>query len=119
MLPGSACPYRTGELTRDMLTAQGFEITLLPALTDVDQVDDVAAVAEMRAALAAAMTDLPDRSRIVLTLRDAEDYSSGEVCALLGITAVSQRVILHRARATVRSRLETYFTTTGEAYARR
>ncbi len=102
-----------------MLTAQGFEITLLPALTDVDQVDDVAAVAEMRAALAAAMTDLPDRSRIVLTLRDAEDYSSGEVCALLGITAVSQRVILHRARATVRSRLETYFTTTGEAYARR
>ncbi|APE34820.1 RNA polymerase subunit sigma-24 [Nocardia mangyaensis] len=75
--------------------------------------------AEMRAVIAAAMTDLPDRSRTVLILRDAEGYSSDEVCALLGITAVNQRVILHRARATVRTRLETYFTTTGEVYARR
>ncbi|MGA6206364.1 RNA polymerase sigma factor [Nocardia testacea] len=74
---------------------------------------------EMRSVIAAAMTELPDRSRIVLTLRDAKGYSSDEVCALLGITAVNQRVILHRARATVRSRLETYFTATGDTYARR
>ncbi|WP_030523484.1 RNA polymerase sigma factor [Nocardia rhamnosiphila] len=74
---------------------------------------------EIRSVIAAAMTELPDRSRIVLTLRDAEGYSSDEVCALLGITAGNQRVILHRARATVRSRLETYFTATGDTFARR
>ncbi|GAA5057644.1 RNA polymerase sigma factor [Nocardia callitridis] len=73
---------------------------------------------EMREIIAAAMTELPDRSRIVLTLRDAEGYSSDEVCELLGITAGNQRVILHRARAAVRVRLENYLALAGESRAR-
>lgn len=64
---------------------------------------------EVRAQVAAALAQLPVRQRIVITLRDVEGYSSAEVCSILDISAVNQRVLLHRARAFVRGRLEDYF----------
>lgn len=64
---------------------------------------------ETLARVRAAIDDLPAQHRRVITLRDVEDWSSAEVCALLGLTAANQRVILHRARARVRESLESYF----------
>jgi RNA polymerase sigma factor (sigma-70 family) len=64
---------------------------------------------EVRTRIDAAVSDLPDRQRIVITLRDIEGYSSAEVCTILEISAANQRVLLHRARAAVRGRLEEYF----------
>jgi RNA polymerase sigma-70 factor (ECF subfamily) len=66
---------------------------------------------EVRAQVARALAELPDRQRVVITLRDVEGYGSDEVCSILDITAANQRVLLHRARAFVRSRLEEYFAT--------
>jgi RNA polymerase sigma-70 factor (ECF subfamily) len=66
---------------------------------------------EVRTQVAEALTELPDRQRVVITLRDVEGYGSDEVCSILDITAANQRVLLHRARAFVRSRLEEYFAT--------
>jgi RNA polymerase sigma-70 factor (ECF subfamily) len=57
-----------------------------------------------------ALGSLPARYRVVVTLRDIEGYGSDEVCELLGISAGNQRVLLHRARAAIRLRLEDYFT---------
>ncbi|TDO33869.1 RNA polymerase sigma-70 factor (ECF subfamily) [Kribbella sp. VKM Ac-2527] len=68
---------------------------------------------EVRATVAAAIDGLPPRQRVVLTLRDIDGHSADDVCALLEITTANQRVLLHRARAAVRSHLERYFTTTG------
>jgi RNA polymerase sigma-70 factor (ECF subfamily) len=68
---------------------------------------------EARAMLDAVLADLPHRQRVVITLRDVDGYSSEEVCSILDITAANQRVLLHRARAVVRRRLEDYFTTSG------
>lgn len=65
---------------------------------------------EVRALLAAALDGLPDRQRAVITLRDVEGYGSDEVCELLEISSANQRVLLHRARASVRGRLEQYYT---------
>jgi RNA polymerase sigma-70 factor, ECF subfamily len=64
---------------------------------------------EVRSRIEAAVRDLPHRQRIVITLRDIEGYSSAEVCTILEISAANQRVLLHRARAAVRGRLEEYF----------
>ncbi|MDT9691855.1 sigma-70 family RNA polymerase sigma factor [Streptomyces sp. P9(2023)] len=64
---------------------------------------------EARAVITAALDELPARLRTVITLRDVEGYESQEVCTLLGITPGNQRVLLHRARAAVRARLEDYF----------
>ena len=70
---------------------------------------------ETRRTLDAALADLPHRQRAVITLRDVDGYTSDEVCAILDITAANQRVLLHRARATVRGRLERYFATASSA----
>lgn len=64
---------------------------------------------ETLARVSAAIADLPPLHRQVITLRDVEGWSSPEVCDALGLTPGNQRVVLHRARAQVRSRLETYF----------
>ncbi|MCM2422626.1 RNA polymerase sigma factor [Streptomyces sp. RKAG293] len=64
---------------------------------------------EARVVITAALAELPARLRTVITLRDVEGYDSQEVCTLLGISPGNQRVLLHRARAAVRARLEEYF----------
>ena len=53
-----------------------------------------------------AIDALPESQRIVITLRDVTGLDAEEVCEALGITHVNQRVLLHRARARVRTRLE-------------
>jgi len=67
---------------------------------------------EIRGQVAAALAALPERQRIVITLRDVEGYDSDEVCSILEISAANQRVLLHRARAFVRGKLEEYFAAT-------
>lgn len=54
----------------------------------------------------AAMAELPENQRAVLTLRDIEGWSGEEVCNALGLSESNQRVLLHRARARVRTALE-------------
>jgi RNA polymerase sigma-70 factor (ECF subfamily) len=51
---------------------------------------------------------LPDRQRMVVTLRDMLGLDSREVCELLDITVANQRVLLHRGRAAIRQVLEDY-----------
>jgi RNA polymerase sigma-70 factor (ECF subfamily) len=56
----------------------------------------------------AAIGQLPDSQRIVITLRDVEGLSAPEVCDLLDISEANQRVLLHRARTKARAALERY-----------
>ena len=66
---------------------------------------------ELGARITDAVDRLPHRQRLVITLRDIEGYDASEVCALLDITPANQRVLLHRARAAVRERIEDYVIT--------
>ncbi|MCI0552763.1 MAG: RNA polymerase sigma factor [Anaerolineae bacterium] len=53
-----------------------------------------------------AINELPEHQRTVITLRDMNELSSQEICNILGISETNQRVLLHRARASVRQTLE-------------
>jgi RNA polymerase sigma-70 factor (ECF subfamily) len=64
---------------------------------------------EARERLREAIGALPETQQAVLTLRDVEGLDSEEVCELLDLSPGNQRVILHRARARVRTALERYF----------
>jgi RNA polymerase sigma-70 factor (ECF subfamily) len=64
---------------------------------------------EVLALLDRALETLPARQRLVVTLRDVQDLTSQEVCAVLGITPQNQRVLLHRGRAALRRALEDYY----------
>ena len=81
--------------------------------------EDQVLAGEVRRTIGAAVTDLPARQRIVITLRDLEGYTAEEVCDILEITPANQRVLLHRARAAVRGTLEVYFAGPGEDPAER
>jgi RNA polymerase sigma-70 factor (ECF subfamily) len=71
--------------------------------------EDRVLTGEVRQVIKDALAGLPARYRVVVSLRDIEGYGSDEVCELLGISAGNQRVLLHRARAQIRRRLEAYF----------
>jgi RNA polymerase sigma-70 factor (ECF subfamily) len=71
--------------------------------------EDAAVAGEIRGEVARALTELPERQRIVVALRDVHGMSSDEVCAALAISAANQRVLLHRGRARLRVALEDYY----------
>jgi RNA polymerase sigma-70 factor (ECF subfamily) len=55
-----------------------------------------------------AIDQLPPAQRAVITMRDVQGFTADEVCNALDLTETNQRVLLHRARAKVRSALEEY-----------
>jgi RNA polymerase sigma-70 factor (ECF subfamily) len=63
---------------------------------------------ELRERLNAVVDELPEQQRTVILLRDFAGLDGPEVAEALGISEGNQRVILHRARSRVRSRLEEY-----------
>lgn len=61
---------------------------------------------EMIEAIEVGLEQLPPNQRAVVTLRDVQGWSSEEVCNALSISESNQRVLLHRARAKLRTLLE-------------
>ncbi len=70
--------------------------------------------AELRSQLIAAIDTLPDQQRVVVTLRDVIGLTATEVCEMLEISEVNQRVLLHRGRARVRAELGPPMTESGQ-----
>jgi RNA polymerase sigma-70 factor (ECF subfamily) len=64
-----------------------------------------------------AIDTLPPKQREVILLRDVAGFDAGEVSALLGISPANERVRLHRARASVRQKLEEYLNPTNSEAA--
>jgi RNA polymerase sigma-70 factor (ECF subfamily) len=60
---------------------------------------------ELREQMLDAVEQLVPTQRAVITLRDLVGLEPAQVCSLLEITEANQRVLLHRARARVRSAL--------------
>jgi RNA polymerase sigma-70 factor (ECF subfamily) len=53
--------------------------------------------------------ELPARQREVVILRDVEQMTSEDVCAVLAISEGNQRVLLHRGRSRLRQQFEDEF----------
>lgn len=52
---------------------------------------------------------LPEKQRIVITLREIEGWTSDEVCDQMKISRIDQRVLLHHARMKLKQMLYDYF----------
>jgi RNA polymerase sigma-70 factor, ECF subfamily len=61
---------------------------------------------EVRERLRAALEELPERQRLVVGLRDVDGFSAEDVCELLELKPTHQRVLLHRARLSLRDALD-------------
>jgi RNA polymerase sigma-70 factor (ECF subfamily) len=64
--------------------------------------------AETLEVIEAEIEALPPTQALVITMRDVEGWSAEEVCNTLDLSETNQRVLLHRARTTVRRALEEY-----------
>jgi RNA polymerase sigma-70 factor (ECF subfamily) len=60
---------------------------------------------EMGACIASHLMKLPERQRQVLALHDMGDADHAEIASILGLSEENSRVLLHRARITLRARL--------------
>lgn len=60
---------------------------------------------ELRALLAAAVEELPERRRIAFRLADVDGYPATEVARLMGLTPGAVRAHIHHARRDLRARL--------------
>ncbi len=63
---------------------------------------------ELMGRVEAAIADLPEEYRMVLILRDVEEFSTAEAAEITGLTAAAVKSRLHRARLTVRLALQPY-----------
>ena len=68
--------------------------------------EQAAETAEALRLIRSTVEALPGAQREVMTLRDILGCSAEETCNALGLTETNQRVLLHRARAKVRTALE-------------
>ena len=77
-----------------------------PPASFADLLADGEANAQLAATVRAAIADLPEIQRSVVTLRDVEGLSTSEVASLLELSEANARVVLHRARAHIREVVE-------------
>lgn len=64
---------------------------------------------ELSRTLRKAILELPEKYRVVLVLRDVEDFSTDESAQILKLTQSNIKVRLHRARLFLRDKLKTYY----------
>ena len=67
---------------------------------------------EVQSQIRASIDALPASQRDVVVLRDVQGCTAAETCALLRISEINQRVLLHRGRSRVRRAIELYLTGT-------
>lgn len=77
-----------------------------PARVDGLDPERIYAGRELWRHVSVAVDALPPGQRAVLILRDVQGLAADEACAVLAISPENQRVLLHRARARVRSAVE-------------
>ncbi|HTT95928.1 MAG TPA: sigma-70 family RNA polymerase sigma factor [Solirubrobacterales bacterium] len=74
----------------------------------IEESEDRLLARGLRTRLESALRRLPSRQRAVVILRDVDGLTSEEVCRVLELSAVNQRVLLHRARGHLRAAVEEF-----------
>jgi RNA polymerase sigma-70 factor, ECF subfamily len=101
-------PAETPEMEPARFEFDGNHWRQPPRSSEADTPERLALLAEVRRLVEAAVEELPDKQRAVITLRDLELCSSEEVCNILDIAETYQRVLLHRARTRIRGVVAAY-----------
>ena len=82
---------------------------ITPPESFMEDAEDRVVAGSLSESIHSSLENLPGSQRQVVTLRDIEGLDSKEVCQLLEISEVNQRVLLHRGRSRLRQDLETKF----------
>ena len=80
----------------------------MPLAGDPPAADELLVAAQEAGSVRRAMGLLPEKQRVVLTLREVEGLSYEQIAELLGVPTGTVESRLHRARAALAKRLETW-----------
>ena len=72
--------------------------------------------AQRRKVIHTAIQTLPDKYKVILSLRDIQDFSYNEITKILNISPGTVDSRLHRARKMLRKKLEPFFSQKGEGH---
>lgn len=78
---------------------EGGQWRVPPAAWAQETPESLLAAKQLRSVIERGLSSLPEMQRTVLTLRDGEGLSFGEICNILEISASHARVLLHRGRS--------------------
>lgn len=107
-IPFSRFGHADTESSEPVVDADRFGEDGYWAVAPQNSPDEHVLASETQAQISTAVEALPKRQKTVITLRDIHGWAADEVCDALEISAVHQRVLLHRARSAVRQALEQY-----------
>jgi RNA polymerase sigma-70 factor (ECF subfamily) len=71
-----------------------------------EEIESRIGAASLRGEIVAVLSQMPERQRAVVMLRDVDGLRSDEVCEVLALTPANERVLLHRGRSRLRAALE-------------
>lgn len=77
-----------------------------PARWEAETPEQLLGNRQAMAIVADEISQLPERQRVIVILRDTLGWTAEEVCNVLELHETNQRVLLHRARSRLRGRLE-------------
>lgn len=89
----------------DSFTKRGFWTARVPLWDELDP-ERIVAGRQLWELVREAIEELPPAQRAVILLRDMEGLEPAQVCGILDIGESHRRVLLHRARARLRRRIE-------------
>ena len=79
-----------------------------PARWDDETPERLLGNRQAMAIVAEELSQLPERQRVIVILRDTLGWTAEEVRNVLALNETNQRVLLHRARTRLRARLEAH-----------
>jgi RNA polymerase sigma-70 factor, ECF subfamily len=71
-----------------------------------EEIESRIGAASLRGEIVTVLSQMPERQRAVVMLRDVDGLRSDEVCEVLALTPANERVLLHRGRSRLRAALE-------------
>src|SRR3984957_14654486 len=71
-----------------------------------EEIEPRIGAASLRGEIVTVLSQMPERQRAVVMLRDVDGLRSDEVCHVLDLTPANERVLLHRGRSRLRQALE-------------
>ncbi len=102
-------PLTTSEAAVDPNRFDTNGLWITPPEYFMEDAEDRVTARWLSESIRSSLGNLPESQRQVVTLRDVEGLDSKEVCRLLEISEVNQRVLLHRGRSRLRQDLESKF----------
>jgi len=74
----------------------------------IDTPEELLSSDHLRVLITETLENLPEKQRLVITLHDLEGFEFNEICNILDVSPSNVRVLLHRARLTIRKVIDEF-----------